>query len=127
MPPREEEYKSPREGQGRDAGKTIYVGQLRYETSERTVKEWFEKAYGPVAYVKVGARVGRGGGGDGTPPPMWRQSACTRWVQGRAELAGVGGGSAREKVGGRRRRRREQPRALSFDAPPLPPLPAAPL
>ncbi|KAI7841756.1 hypothetical protein COHA_004622 [Chlorella ohadii] len=35
-----------------DPSKTIYVGQLRYDTDERTVRKWFE-AYGPVNSVKL--------------------------------------------------------------------------
>ena len=37
-----------------DGTKTIYVGQLRYDTDERTVRKF--EAYGPVATVKVRRR-----------------------------------------------------------------------
>ncbi|KAI3427976.1 hypothetical protein D9Q98_006366 [Chlorella vulgaris] len=56
--PREEDDFSPRGGggytprAGQDASRTIYVGQLRYDTDERVIRKWFE-AYGPVAAVKL--------------------------------------------------------------------------
>ncbi|KAL4441515.1 hypothetical protein ABPG77_002019 [Micractinium sp. CCAP 211/92] len=37
---------------GHDPGRVVYVGQLRYDTDEKTVRRWFE-AYGPVVSVKL--------------------------------------------------------------------------
>jgi hypothetical protein len=49
-----DDYRSPRTYQPRpDVNKTIYVGNLRYDTEEKTVHDWFEKYYGPVSHVKV--------------------------------------------------------------------------
>lgn len=46
-----DDYRSPR---GRpDVNRTIYVGNLRYDTEEKIVRDWFEKYYGPVSFVKV--------------------------------------------------------------------------
>ncbi len=49
-----DDYRSPRTYPPRpDVNKTIYVGNLRYDTEEKTVHDWFEKYYGPVSHVKV--------------------------------------------------------------------------
>ena len=102
--PRDEEFRSPRAP--RDPAKTVYVGQLRYETSERAVKEWFEKAYGPVAYAKVGGA----GWGEGAMPmrrPCGVFAACGV-LSGPGVLPGVqrrlvtAGGEARGAAGRRR-------------------------
>lgn len=46
-----DDYRSPR---GRpDVNRTIYVGNLRYDTEEKIVRDWFEKYYGPVSFVKL--------------------------------------------------------------------------
>ncbi|GAB4822689.1 hypothetical protein N2152v2_009735 [Parachlorella kessleri] len=49
-----DDYRSPRTYPPRpDVNKTIYVGNLRYDTEEKTVHDWFEKYYGPVSHVKM--------------------------------------------------------------------------
>lgn len=44
-----DDYRSPRYGSRLDVNKTIYVGNLRYDTEEKTVHDWFEKYYGEAA------------------------------------------------------------------------------
>ena len=41
-------------------GGTVYVGMLRYDTEEKTIRKWFEN-YGRVASVKVRWELGGGG------------------------------------------------------------------